>query len=97
MGFWDKAGREFKNAVEEGCRAVRDGVETANLRLRLHALQKKTRGLMAELGAVVYGMGNTPWENPLARPDVQRLIAEIKKTEADSEIIAAEIKQTGKK
>lgn len=96
MGLWEKINGEFKNAVDEGYRAVRDGVVTGGVRLRLHALKRKARGHLAEIGAVVYDMSKTPWENPLSKPEVQRLIAEIKKIEFEAEMLDEELKKAVK-
>lgn len=96
MGFWNNINDELKTAAEEGLRAVRDGVKAGGLRLRLHNIKRKARGHLASIGAVVYELEKTPWNNALTNPEVRRLIAEIKKLEAEAESISEELKTTDK-
>jgi len=96
VSFWENLNNELKTAAYDGFRAMRDGLTVGGLRLRIHNIQRKTAGHLASIGAVVYEMEKTPWENPLSNPEVLRLIAEIKKLEAEAEAVSDELKTTGK-
>ena len=96
MSFWGNLNNELKITAYDGFRAVRDGVRIGGLRLRIHNIRRKISARLADVGAVVYNMEKTPWENPLTSPEVLRLIAEIKKLEAEAEEIADELKTSDK-
>ncbi|MBI5345121.1 MAG: hypothetical protein HZB83_07280 [Deltaproteobacteria bacterium] len=77
MGFWNNVNDELKKAVEEGWTAVKEGAKIGKMRLQIYSLHKKAEGLFAEIGGTVYDMAKPPYENPLSRPEVLRLIEEI--------------------
>lgn len=97
MGFWNNVNDELKKAVEEGWTAVRDGAKIGKLRLQLYSLHKKAEGLFAEMGGIVYDMARPPYENPLSRPEVLKLIEDIKKIEEEALRVEEEVKQVRKK
>lgn len=97
MGFWDKVNDEFKKAVEEGWEAVREGAKIGKLKYRRHTLHKSAEKRFAEIGGIVYDMTKSPGDNPLARPDVLKLLDDIKKLEAETEAVDREIEATKKK
>ncbi|MEK7679662.1 MAG: hypothetical protein AAB356_05675 [Deltaproteobacteria bacterium] len=93
MGFWDYVNDEMKKAVGQGISAVKEGAKLGRLKLRVHTLHKKAEGLFAELGGIVYDMARPPLENPLSRPEVIRLVAEIKKIEKEAALLEEEMKK----
>lgn len=97
MGFWDKVNDEFKKAVEEGWDAVREGAKIGKLKYRKHTLHKSAEKRFAEIGGIVYDLARSPSDNPIARPDVLKLIEEIKRLEAETEALDREIEATRKK
>lgn len=97
MGFWDTVNEELKKAVEEGLTVVKDSAKIGRLRYRLYTLHKQAEKHFAEIGGIVYDMGKPPFDNPLQKPEVLKLIDEIKKIEAESESLEREIAATGKK
>ncbi|MBI4949734.1 MAG: hypothetical protein HY955_06260 [Deltaproteobacteria bacterium] len=91
MGFWDNVNDELKKAVEEGWSAVKENAKIGKLRLRTHTLHKKAEKHFAEIGGIVYESSRVPWENPLSRTEVQKLIEEIRKIEAETDALEKEI------
>ncbi|MFQ5465868.1 MAG: hypothetical protein ACE5EI_08070 [Thermodesulfobacteriota bacterium] len=91
MGFWDKVNTELKKAAQEGWEAVKGSARSGKLRLRKHTLNKKAEKRFAEIGGIVYDMAEPPWENPLSRPAVLKLIEEIKRIEAEIAEIENEV------
>ncbi|OGQ57535.1 MAG: hypothetical protein A3J24_05555 [Deltaproteobacteria bacterium RIFCSPLOWO2_02_FULL_53_8] len=96
MSFWNNINDELKTATEEGIAALRDGIRTGGLRLRLHNVKRKIHSHLASIGAVVYELEKTPWENPLSNPQVRRLIADVKRLEAEADSISEDLKAAGK-
>lgn len=97
MGFWENVNEELKNAVEEGWSAVKESAKIGRLRYRVYTLHKKAEKRFAEIGGLVYDMAKPPFENPLARPEVLKLIEDIKKIESEVETVEEEIEKTRKK
>ena len=97
MGFWDSVKSGLKKAVEEGWVALKDGAKIGNLRYRIYTLHRKAEKDFAEIGGIVYDMAKPPFENPLARPDVKRLVEGIRKTEDETASVEAEIAEVKKK
>lgn len=97
MGFWDKVNDELKKAVEEGWEAVKEGAKIGKLKYRKHTLHKSAEKRFAEIGGIVYDMAKSPSDNPIARPDVLKLIEEIKRLESETEAVDREIEATRKK
>lgn len=91
MGFWDKVNAELKKTVEGGWEAVKGSARVGKLRLTKHNLNKKAEKRFAEIGGIVFDMAKPPWENPLSRPAVLKLIEEIKKIETEIAEIEDEI------
>lgn len=96
MGFWDNVNEELKNAVEEGWTVVKESARIGKLRYKVHTLHRQAEKAFAEIGGVVYEKAKTQ-ENPLANPEVIRLIEKIKKIEAETEALEKEIEATRKK
>lgn len=94
MGFWEKVNTELKKTVGEGWTAVRDNARIGKLRYHKHSLNKKAEKHFAEIGGIVYDMAKPPWENPLSRPAVLKLIEEIKKVETEIAELEEEIEKT---
>jgi hypothetical protein len=63
----------------------------------MHTLHKQAEKLFAEIGGIVYDMAKPPYENPLSRPEVLKLIEDVKKVEADSAALEEDIAKTRKK
>ncbi|MBI5643017.1 MAG: hypothetical protein HY954_06050 [Deltaproteobacteria bacterium] len=93
MGFWDNVNDELKKAVEEGWSAVKESAKIGKLRLRAHSLHKNAEKHFAGIGGIVYEMSGIPLENPLNKPEVQKHIEEIKKIQAETEVIEKEIEK----
>ena len=93
MGFWDNVNDEMKKAVGQGISAVKEGATLGRLKFRVHTLHKKAEGLFAELGGMVYDMAGPPWENPLSRPEVLKIVAGIKKLEEEAALLEEEMKK----
>lgn len=91
MGFWDTVNDELKKAVEEGWTVVKENAKIGKLRFRMHTLHKEAEKHFKEMGGLVYEMSKLPWENPLSKPEVLKHIEEIKKIEAETESLEAEI------
>ncbi len=97
MSFWDSVNVGLKKAAEQGWTAVRDSAKVGKNRYNMHTLHKKAEKLFAEIGGVVYDMAKPPYENPLSRPEVLKLIEDVKKVEAESAALEEEIAKTRKK
>lgn len=93
MGFWEKVNTELKKAVEEGWTAVKGSARIGKLKYNKNALNRKAEKCFAEIGGIVYDMAKPPWENPLSRPDVLKLIEEIKKVESEIADLEEEIEK----
>ncbi len=102
MSFWDKVTEELKKAAQGGWEAVRGGAKLAvekseemakigKLRYRIYTNHKQAEKLFNELGGMVYEMAKPPYENPLSRPEVTRLIEEIRKVEDEIARLEEEI------
>jgi hypothetical protein len=95
--FWDNVNAGMKKAVEEGWTVVKDSAKIGKHRYHTYNLHRKAEKLFAEIGGVVYDMAKPPYENPLSRPEVLKLIEEIKKVEEETAAIEVEIAKTRKK
>ena len=95
-GFWSTVNTELKKAVEEGWSAFKENARIGKLRYRIHTLHKKAEKHFTEIGGMVYDMANPPWENPLSRPEVLKLINEIKKIESETSALEEEIERLKK-
>lgn len=95
--FWDNVNAGMKKAVEEGWTVVKDSARIGKHRYHIHTLHKKAEKLFAEIGGIVYDMAKPPYENPLSRPEVLKLIEEIKKVEEETAATEEEIARTRKK
>ena len=102
MSFWNKVAEELKRAAQGGWEAVRDGAKLAvekseemakigKLRYRIYTNHKQAEKLFNELGGIVYEMAKPPYENPLSRPEVTRLVEEIRKVEEEIALLEEEI------
>ena len=89
--FWDNVNAGLKKAVEEGWTVVKDSARIGKHRYNTYILHRKAEKLFAEVGGLVYDMAKPPYENPLSRPEVLKLIEEIKKVEAETAAIEADI------
>ena len=107
MSFWDKVTEELKKAAQGGWEAVRGGAKLAvekseemakigKLRYRIYTNHKQAEKLFNELGGMVYEMAKPPYENPLSRPEVTRLIEEIRKIETEIARLEEEIEKIRK-
>ncbi|VAW38339.1 hypothetical protein MNBD_DELTA02-193 [hydrothermal vent metagenome] len=107
MAFWDRVSEELKRAATEGWEAVKAGTKvaaekseevakTGKLRYRSHTVHKKADKLFGQLGGIVYDMAEPPFENPLLRADVQRLIEDIKQAELEATAIDEEVERVKK-
>ncbi|HLC18890.1 MAG TPA: hypothetical protein VJM57_07755 [Thermodesulfobacteriota bacterium] len=97
MSFWENVNEELKRAAKEGWEAVKDSAKIGKNRYKVHTLHKKAEKLFAEIGGIVYDMAKPPYENPLSRPAVLKLIEDIKKIEQESTALEEEIAKTRKK
>jgi uncharacterized protein (UPF0335 family) len=97
MSFLDRVNAELKKAAGTGWTAVRDSAKIGKLRYKKHNLHKDAGKLFAELGGVVYDLAGSPDENPLSRPEVLKLIEDIKRVEQESSTLEEEIAETKKK
>lgn len=97
MGFLGKVNNEIQDAANETWVVIKDGARIGNLKLRLYTLQKSSRRLFADIGALVYAASNTPWDNPLSQPEILRLIADAGRLEAEAKLLMAEISEIRQK
>lgn len=95
-GFWSSVNTELKKAVEESWSAFKESARIGKLRYRIHTLHKKAEKHFAEIGGMVYDMAKPPWENPLSRPEVLKIINEIKKIESETSALEEEIEKLKK-
>lgn len=103
MSFWNTVKSDLKKAVEEGWAAVKDGAKvaaekseevakTGKLKYRAHILHKDAEKLFADLGGVVYDLAKGRSEkNPLLKPEVKRLLEEIKQLEENASVMEDDI------
>jgi len=107
MAFWDRVSEELKRAATEGWEAVKAGTKvaaekseevakTGKLRYKSHTVHKKADKLFGQLGGIVYDMAEPPFENPLLRADVQKLIEDIKQAELEATSIDEEVERVKK-
>jgi len=99
MGFWDTVKTDLKKAVEEGWSVVRDGAKiaadkseevakTGKLKYKAHLLHKDAEKVFADLGGLIYDLANRPTKrDPLANPEVKRLIEEIRDLENNASVM----------
>lgn len=97
MGFWNSVNDELKKAAMEGWSAVKESAKIGKLKLQIHNLSKKAEKHFNEIGGIVYDLSKQPWENPLTKPEVLRHIDEIKRIEAETEVLKGEIENIRKK
>ncbi len=97
MGFWEKVNEELKRAVEEGWTVLKDTAKIGKLRYQKYTLNKKADKCFSKMGGIVYEMAKPPWENPLSRPEVLKLVEEIKKIESEVSALDEEISRTKEK
>jgi len=91
MAFWDTVNDGLKKYAEKGWDVVRGSAITGKKRYDIHTLHKKAEKLFAEIGGIVYDMAHPPYENPLSRPDVLKIVEHIKRVEADIAFVEEEI------
>ncbi len=107
MAFWDRVSAELIKAAAEGWEAVKAGTKvaaekseevakTGKLRYKSHTVHKKADKLFGQLGGIVYDMAEPPFENPLLRADVQKLIEDIKQVELEATAIDEEVERVKK-
>ncbi len=107
MSFWDKVTEELKRAAQGGWEAVRGGAKLAvekseemakigKLRYRIYTNHKQAEKLFNELGGMVYETAKPPYENPLSRPEITRLVEEIRKIEDEIAQLEEEIENIRK-
>ncbi len=107
MAFWDRVSAELVKAAAEGWEAVKAGTKvaaekseevakTGKLRYKSHTVHKKADKLFGQLGGIVYDMAEPPFENPLLRADVQKLIEDIKQVELEATAIDEEVERVRK-
>lgn len=107
MAFWDTVSSELKKAAVEGWEAVKAGskvaagkseevAKTGKLRYKAYSVHKKADRLFGQLGGIVYEMAEPPFDNPLLRADVQKLIEEIKQVEQEAVSIDEEVERVKK-
>jgi hypothetical protein len=107
MVFWDTVSTELKKAAVEGWEAVKAGTrvaaekseevaKTGKLRYKAHTIHKQADKLFGQLGGIVYEMAEPPFDNPLLRADVQKLIEDIKKAEQEAVYIDEEVERVKK-
>ena len=97
MGFWDKVNTGLKKAAKEGWLAVKDSARIGKNRYKLYTLHRKAEKIFSEIGGIVYDMAKPPYENPLSRPAVLKLVEDIRKMEEEAAAIEEEIERTRKK
>lgn len=107
MAFWDRVSDELKKAAAEGWEAVKAGTKvaaekseevakTGKLRYKAYSVHKEADKLFGQLGGIVYDMAEPPFENPLLRADVQKLIEEIKQIEQEAVSLEEEVERIKK-
>jgi len=92
-GFWTAVNTEIKKAVEEGWSAFKESARIGKLRYRIHTLHKKAERHFTEMGGMVYDMAKPPLENPFSRPEVMKIIDEIRKIESETSALEEEIER----
>ncbi|GEM_PF-1291749 len=108
MAFWDRVREELKKAAHEGWEAVKGGAKvaaekseevakTSKLRYKAYTTHKKAEKLFTELGGIVYDLAKPPYENPLSKPEVMKLVEDIKKVEEETAKIEEEIERVKKR
>ncbi|MBI5599331.1 MAG: hypothetical protein HY890_06275 [Deltaproteobacteria bacterium] len=106
--FWSRVKEDLKKAAQEGWDVVKEGAKVTaekseavakvvKLRYDVHKCHKRAEKLFCDLGGAVYDMAKPPYENPLSKPDVTRLVEEIKGIEAEAAKLKAEIEAIRKK
>lgn len=93
MSFLDSVNEELRKAVEEGWTALKESAQSGKLRLKLHNLNREAEKRLREIGGIVYEAEKRLEEDPLKRPEVQRLIAEVKQIEAETEVLREELEK----
>jgi len=107
MAFWDRVSDELRKAAVEGWEAVKAGTKvaaekseevakTGKLRYKSHTVHKRADKLFGQLGGIVYDMAEPPFDNPLLRADVQKIIEEIKQAEMEATAIDEEVERVKK-
>lgn len=107
MAFWDRVSEELKKAAAEGWQAVKAGTKvaaekseevakTGKLRYKSHTVHKQADKLFGQLGGIVYDMAEPPFENPLLRADVQKIIEDIKRVEKEATALDEEVERVKK-
>lgn len=91
MNFLESVNEEVKKAVGEGWAVLKESAQSGKLRLKLHNLGREAEKRFREIGGIVYEAEKRLEEDPLKRPEVQRLIAEIRQIEAETEALREEI------
>lgn len=97
MSFWEKVNNELKRAVEEGWSVLKDTARIGKLRYNKYTLTRKADKCFSKIGGIVYEMAKPPWENPLSRPEVLKLVEEIKKLESEMTALEEEIDRVKEK
>ena len=97
MSFLERVNTELKKAAEFSWTSVKGSAKIGKLRYKKHNLHKEAEKLFAEVGGIVYDMAGSPEENPFKRPEVLKLIEDIRKVEEESSGIEEEIAETRKK
>ncbi len=94
MSFWEDVNAGIKHAVAEGWHVLKDSAHIGRLRYDRYMLHRKAERFFAELGGHVFESVRTSMDNPLTRPEVERLIEEIRGVEAEISGIDEEIAKT---
>lgn len=93
MGFWDRVNDEMKKAAVEGWEAFKESARVGMLRYQTYLLHKKADRLFARIGGLTYEMSKTPDSNPLKKPEILSIVAEIAGIETEAAGLDAEIKK----
>jgi len=91
MSFWEDVNTGIKHAVAEGWHVLKDSARVGHLRYDRYMLHRKAERFFAELGGRVFEAASASTDNPLVRPEVERLIDEIRGVETEISFVNEEI------
>ncbi|MBZ0220425.1 MAG: hypothetical protein K8I01_08355 [Candidatus Methylomirabilis sp.] len=93
MNFLESVNEELKKAVEEGWAALKESAQSGKLRLKLYNLNREAEKRFREIGGIVYESEKLHKDDPLKSPELQRLVAEIRQIEAETEALREEMRK----
>lgn len=107
MAFWERVREDLKKAAKESWEVAKSGAKITaakgkevakveKLRYKAFMTQRRAQGLFSDLGGAVYEMAKPPYENPLSKSEVIKIIEGIRKLEEEVSKVESEIDKTKK-